>query len=341
MKTLVIGDSHLKLSILEDARFYIAQLLRLIQEGNYAQVILLGDQFDTFAVVRSEVLSLWTKFFREASQFATVIALVGNHDMAGADGGANPMEPFNLYENVWIVSAPNSVSLRGVYFIPFIRDNKKFEEECLRIPAGAVLVCHQSFDGARFENGFYDPHGADPKCVAHLAAVISGHVHLEQAWANIWYPGTPFQQSFGESDSEKRVFTLDLTPSGYNILESHKLGMPRFVVLRSETLEELKKAIQVSYLAQDQSTLARSHFKLIAQGTPAEIAEFWNDPEVKEFKRLSKRVVDALTSMKPQGLSVSVQGKTQKEKLHEYVRTKKWRTEPNLLTHRAEELLTS
>ena len=332
-KVLVIGDAHLRLQLLEEGRSFIHQTLEIIRAGGYDRVILLGDQTDTFAVIRSEVLSLWSEFFREASKHAHVIALVGNHDIAGADGGTNSMEPFNTYNNVSIIAKPTVID--GIHYVPFMRDNAEFEAYCRSIPAGRVLFCHQSFNGAQFANGFYDPHGADPTCVAHLKAVISGHIHLYQLFANIWYPGTPMQNSFGEANQEKGLFEIDLSDSDYNVIRKFVLDLPTYHLLEAQTLGELSELIA----SKSSLDISKSNFKLSAQGAPAEIADFWSDPAIKEFKSRARRVVDAMTSIKPESSLVSTKGKTQKEKLREFIKGRTWRSSSEQLTDRAEELL--
>ncbi len=335
MNTLLVGDPHLKISILEDARRFIAELLGLIRTRSYRRVILLGDQFDSFAIVRSEILSLWNEFFREASKHSRLIALVGNHDLAGSQGGTHPMEPFKAFPNVTVVDQIELVD--NIFLFPFIRSTNEFERLCRELPPKSVLICHQSFNGCQFENGFYDPNGADPRCVGHLNSVISGHIHKAQRIANIWYPGTPFQQTFSDAGEQKKVYEIDLSESGYSVIQEIALDMPRFVQLQARDVESLKTEIaKWQFKSED---LSKINFKLCAQGTPGEITNFWQQPDMQQFRRSARRVVDALTSVKPEQSLPGIQGKTQKEKLNEYIRSKKWRTDPTRLGDEAEKLL--
>ncbi|HKT21748.1 MAG TPA: metallophosphoesterase, partial [Nitrososphaerales archaeon] len=202
-RVLVVGDPHLKVSRIDDSREFLRKLVAEATSGKHSKAVILGDLFDTFAVIRSEVLSIWFEALSSMSERLgknNLILLVGNHDYAGVRGGSHALEPFRPIATV--VDQVTAVEVGGAqaWFMPFVRDNGSFEEVCREIPAGSVLFCHQSFNGAQFENGFYDPHGANPECVAHLSRVVSGHVHTRQAVGeNIWYPGTPFQQGFGEA----------------------------------------------------------------------------------------------------------------------------------------------
>lgn len=334
MKSMVIGDPHFKVSNLSDCESCVDQLINAIEVEKPEQVIILGDLFNDFAVVRSEVLKLWTSFFQRASNLTKVICLVGNHDMAGADGGTYPMEPFKSIPNITIVDHPQMID--GVFYMPFIRDNALFEQTVKGIPKGKVLFCHQSFNGATFENGFFDPHGSDPECAKHLAEVVCGHIHKEQKLGNVWYPGTPFQHSFGDAGQQKSVFIIDLTTSGYSIVKKFELSMPKYYEIKADSIQEVKEKI----LSIKDFDLDKGNFKIISFGAPAEIASFWQDDMIKEFRRLARRVVDAMTSVKPLNEKNEIKGKTRKEQLDEYIKGKEWRSDSDRVTRRAREFFT-
>lgn len=332
--SLVIGDPHFKVSNLSDCESFADQLIALIETEKPEQIILLGDLFNDFAVVRSEVLKLWTVFFQRASKLTKVICLVGNHDMAGADGGTFPMEPFKTIPNVTIVD--KLMQIDGINYMPFVRNNSEFETTVRGIAPDSVLFCHQSFNGATFENGFFDPHGADPVCVQHLGAVICGHIHKEQLMANIYYPGAPFQHSFGDSGQLKSVVMMDLHKNCYTITKKHKLSMPEYAVI---TFPEVHQLIPYLYslLKFNDHDLSKLNIKIISHGSPAEIAAFWQDELVKELRSKARRVVDAMTSMKPLNERTEIKGITRKEQFDEYIKAKEWRTDADRVARRARE----
>jgi DNA repair exonuclease SbcCD nuclease subunit len=334
MKVLWVGDSHLKKQQLADAESYIGQLLAIIARTKPDQVVLAGDQTNEFDAVSASVLALWARFFREAPQLTSVVVLVGNHDMAGTGGGASSMEVFKAYPDVAVVDRPMEKELYSdVYYFPFMRDTAEFEKQCRALAPGGTLFCHQSFNGAQFENGFYDPHGADPSCVAHLSAVVSGHVHRRQTVENIFYPGTPFQHTFSDAGETKAVFGLNLGKEGYTIGYEWKLDMPTFEVVRADTIPELLERLP--------EPSASTHYKLVAKGAPSEIAQFWREEKVRTFRSGAKRVVDALTSIKPLSAISTVKGSTQKEKLDDFILNKKWRTDAGQLARTAQEYVGS
>jgi DNA repair exonuclease SbcCD nuclease subunit len=334
MKSLIIGDPHFKVSNLDDCRSFVRQTLEIVQKDRPENVIILGDLFNDFAVIRSEVLKLWSEFFHATACMSKVICLVGNHDMAGADGGTYPMEPFKTIPNVTIVDALTKID--GIYYMPFVRDNAEFEKQVRSIAPDSVVFCHQSFNGATFENGFYDPHGADPDSAIHLGAVICGHIHKRQTLGNIWYPGTPFQHTFGDAGQEKSIIMINLHKNCYTIEKEYQLDMPKFYEIRGNSIEEVKDLI---HRIKD-CDLDKGNFKIIAHGSPAEIAAFWQEDLAKSFRSLARRVVDAMTSIKPLNEKNEIKGQSRKEKLDEYIKAKEWRTDSDRIARRAREYFT-
>lgn len=330
MNTLFVGDPHLKLNMLNESKSFLDQLKAHIASSNYDSILIAGDLFDSFAVIRSEIMAMWSNFLLEVGRTHKVICLVGNHDLAGAHGGSHALEAFKAYPGVVIVDAPLAVN--NMVFVPFYRDNAQFEAYCRSLPNGTILFCHQSFNGCQFENGMYDPGGADPKAVAHLQAVVSGHVHKFQTFENIVYPGTPFQHSFADAGEAKYVWEMEIATT-VSFKQKFELNMPKFVNIKADSIDELQKTI-ATYL-----TDSNSSYKLIAKGTPSEIAAFWQSQEAKNFKANTKRVVDALTSMKPITAFVQVTGATQEEKLNEYIKQRTWRTDKGSLLDRAKEYI--
>lgn len=344
-RVLLIGDPHLKVSRIDDAKEFLDKLLAeihnnaQIKEGSerYSKIIILGDLFDTFAVIRSEILSLWYSFALEASRIIgqnNLIMIVGNHDYAGAKGGTHALE--SLKGLARIIDEVDIIQIGGVdcYFLPFKRENEDFERVTAAMSPGRILFCHQSFNGATFENGFYDPHGANPESVSHLAKVISGHIHSRQSVGqNIYYPGTPFQQSFGEAGQEKGLVVVDIgseVEELVSVVKSVDLDMPKFHVLKFNSVSEavLPKAAN-----------PRDSYKIVAPGSPQEIADFWKSAEARSFRDSVKRFVDALVTVRDTGIGLPAKDASIEDKLEAFIKSKKWRTPQEALIGRARLLL--
>lgn len=321
----------------EDAERFLSQLLGELKASRYDRLIILGDLFDTFAVVRSEILALWSNFLAAAGpHVGKIILLVGNHDLSGESGGVSALEPFRHFPGVLVIDRP--VELNGVNYFPFFRNIKDFEAECRKLPAGSLLVCHQSLNGAQFQNGFYDPHGADPTATSHLLGVISGHVHVVQKVSNWWFPGTPYPQSFDDAGVTKGVFEISLAKTGYTVSRHITFDMPHYVVIKGTLPEMADYAAQALATVGDQD-IKKLNVKFQGAGSPAEIAQFWAEPAIVELRKKAKRIADALTTIRVNELLPNTRGMSRQEKLKAYVASRKWRTDPEELLRRVRTVL--
>jgi DNA repair exonuclease SbcCD nuclease subunit len=93
-------------------------------------------------------------------------------------------------------------------FMPFIRNNEQFTKLALAMYERGVrtIFCHGEFDGAKYENGFYAPHGVDLKAFPSDLYFISGHIHAQQEFGNVWYPGTPRHLTRSDAGETKGIW---------------------------------------------------------------------------------------------------------------------------------------
>ena len=340
-RVLVVGDCHLKLSRIDESKEFLKQLLVELAGGNYNYVIFLGDQFDTFAVIRSEIMTLWNDFIDESykqSPLTSLIMIVGNHDYAGNNGGTHALASFKSKPNVLVIDEITDIPINGVkaYFVPFTRDAHQFERLCLNLEANSLLFCHQTFNGSKLENGFYAPEGADPDCVKHLSRVIVGHVHHSQSVGeNIWYPGTPFQQSFSEAGQKKAIFHMSI---GNDLIQ--KCQLSHAIQLDMPTFEEVKMARLTDLLYKPNPNTS---YKIKGTGTPQEIAAFKNSVNFKEFVSGAKKVIDDLSVIREitpmQDLIKSSANKTTAEKIQDFISSRNWKSNKEVLIERARNFL--
>jgi DNA repair exonuclease SbcCD nuclease subunit len=316
-----VGDPHITVQRIDDGRAFLKRLAALSRNKDIKQVIILGDLFHTFAVIRSEVLEAWCNFFSEVK--VPIIALVGNHDYAGQSGGSHALEPLRYIGEDHRVIVDKHMILNGVHYLPFMRNNDEFEKHCQNIPAHSVLVCHQSFQGAEFGSGYLDPHGVDTRSIRHLNAVVSGHIHKRQAFGNVWYPGTPFQHNFADAGYNTHVFTVDLTSTGYHLIEEHDLGMPRYEIITGG----------IGSIADDlPKPNPTTSYKIVSKGTPSEISAFWKDQRVRDFRKKSRRVVDGLVPERGEVPHELFRERGDKrEKLESFIKSRNWRCSTDIV----------
>lgn len=210
-RTLYVGDVHAKPSDLDECRRLTDLIVGVVTSKNVDRVVFLGDQLHTHLTVNLEALGYWYETLRAilaASSTVEVVLVVGNHDKrVGEDlTEIHSMLPFTEYsQRVNVIDVP--VEMDGILFLPYYATNEEFVAAC-KASAAKTVVCHQTFDGSRFENGMYAPDGIDPNDIPQ-EQVISGHLHAGQEFGKVWYVGSPRWMTLSDANQEKAIWVVE------------------------------------------------------------------------------------------------------------------------------------
>ncbi len=206
-KTLYIGDPHATVDALNEMEKFIDFVEGVIVIERPDKVVFLGDQYHTHSVIHLSVMSFWTDAFRTlvlAGDCAShIYAMVGNHDMSGVSNSRETSMSAHA-SDVKVLIDPRLID--GVLYVPYQADI------CNKYPTKTV-VCHQSFAGAAFDNGFYDPHGIDPNLIVQ-EQIISGHIHKPQSFGKVWYPGAPRWRTVGDANTQRAIYLVEHDQEG-------------------------------------------------------------------------------------------------------------------------------
>lgn len=208
-KWLLVGDPHAVADELEDCQALVEGIIETIRREKPDNVVFMGDQHHNHAIMHVEVMAFWRKAFKRIAAMARTFALVGNHDMPG--DGASPSHAMMAYEDIEnLIVVDNLVGLTsdGVILVPYRHRNEEFVNDVLGCKEKIVL-CHQTFDGGRYENGFYAQNGVS------LAGLedryfISGHIHTPQAFANVTYIGAPRWRGLADVGINRALVLVEL-----------------------------------------------------------------------------------------------------------------------------------
>lgn len=254
MKYVFIGDPH----VTPDSIPECERLMALIQgqypwpkKGEPTKLVFLGDLYHTHASIRVEVLDFWNKwlgYFGEILGKENVIALVGNHDKPGNAAAPPNMHALLAHRNiVTIVDQP--VVLDGIAYMPYMNSPEEFVAAAKELKSD-VLVCHQTFIGANYENNFPAPDGVDINQVPHKL-IISGHIHMRQEIDTdrnkMIYPGAPRWMTVSDANQEKGIMIAELqVPAGrleqfsYSYLTTYGMcKMIRAIEINSGNIDKL------------------------------------------------------------------------------------------------------
>jgi DNA repair exonuclease SbcCD nuclease subunit len=219
MNILRVGDPHIKPSNLEEAEALLYFINDFILEYKPARVEILGDLFHTHAIVRLEVLYFWVEWLDVllAHEDVEFFVLRGNHDMASDQEHCPSV--YSIFKhirkkNFHYCEYPQ---VHGPFaYVSYYSDHKKFIEianNCALPEHGAkVLICHQTFDGSKYESGIYAPDGIDASKL-NYNLIISGHIHTHQDMMKngqrILYPGTPKWDTAADANEDKGIWLYE------------------------------------------------------------------------------------------------------------------------------------
>lgn len=217
MKTLYIGDWHAKPSDLHDSERLREYVYQMVEEHRPDRVVFLGDQYDTHGIVHVTVQHFWRTFFKRLTDMMEdgqdgVLALVGNHDMPGdRSSWAHAMQAHadDITVVDWHMVRDNCAYVS--YEPEGVEHFSNMLEEEGHDPTKLTLVCHQTFLGAQYENGFYAKDGIDAGKLP-FPVIYSGHIHAPGAIGKVWYPGSPRYLTVSDANIARHIYLVEGDP---------------------------------------------------------------------------------------------------------------------------------
>ncbi len=205
---LLIGDVHATPEELGDCQKLIDYVVEVAAQHEVDKVVFMGDLFHSHSVVRVEVLAFWRRAFErmEAAGLA-VYALVGNHDFAGEGLADHALLAHE--DQIGVIAEPSEL-FPGVLMLPYVADKEVFETLC-NDNACATVLCHQTFEGAQFDNGMYAPGGTNPNLIPQMN-VISGHIHKPAVFSKVTYIGAPRWRTLSDADVNRSIVMFEFAP---------------------------------------------------------------------------------------------------------------------------------
>jgi DNA repair exonuclease SbcCD nuclease subunit len=201
----LVGDLHVKKDNIQTQELLFENICENISRKH---IILTGDLLDTKSIIRSECLNFLYNIFSKYSDLEFHI-IVGNHDQHYLGTLECSLKPLEALPNVHIYDTLIEVEIEGLNFemIPYIHDHLEFENlvNSVKNQKDKILVCHQGLSNFDYGNGKIAQNESDIKCISKFKRVYIGHFHKYQEFKNGCYIGTPFSQSFGESNQDKFI----------------------------------------------------------------------------------------------------------------------------------------
>ena len=251
MKIMHLSDLHLgkrvnEFSMIEDQKYILDEIIKILNEEAPDAVIIAGDVYDK-SVPTAEAVSLFDVFLSNlADKELSVFVISGNHDsperiaFASDIMSKSGMYFSHVYDgNVEKVQLSDEYGLVNFYLLPFIKpvnvkrfypdedidsytDAVKTALSSAEINDGErnILITHQFVAGAgRCESEKLSLGGSDAVDVSafdNFDYVALGHIHGPQKVGRdtVRYCGTPLKYSFSEANHKKSVTLLELGAKG-------------------------------------------------------------------------------------------------------------------------------
>jgi DNA repair exonuclease SbcCD nuclease subunit len=212
-RTLIVGDPHATPQELGDCAALKELVYSSAKEYKVDTTIILGDIYNSHSVVNTPCIHFWKEFL---DGLGKCIVLVGNHDcFSPTIQMPHALISHKGNPNCIIVDVPMQI-MPGVAAMPYYHDPVEFlaKATALRAETGATtLICHQTFDGAKLQEGFYAKDGVNPVAVP-FDSIISGHIHTPMKFSKVFYAGSPRWRTLSDANQERYIYVVDFEDTG-------------------------------------------------------------------------------------------------------------------------------
>nr|QBK94062.1 MAG: DNA repair exonuclease [Pithovirus LCPAC406] len=242
---LTLGDPHFKVNNVVQSKEMTTAFIKLAKKLKPDFIINMGDTLHNHEKINVTILCNANDFLRELSKIAPLFVLIGNHDRSNNTVFMNDVHPFNGLkgqDNITIVDKTNIWIYKGLTlgFIPYVSPGR-FKEAVGDIRYD-IIFAHQEFKGSMLNTKIKSKNGD----IFNDSIVISGHIHGRHRLKNIYYVGSPMQQSFGEMGEKTvslfSVYGNKLTEKRYDLGLTRRFNVT-MDVKEAETYERLNDGV--------------------------------------------------------------------------------------------------
>jgi len=271
MNILFVGDPHLKITRFDLAKRFLSWLEETVKASKPDLVVILGDAFDTHAVLRSEIMSEFMNCVYGILSSTPCIYLLGNHDMFKPNDATYHALSHLVGKIPNFTIVDKTAEHYDITFVPYIHNPELFPKN-----TKAICVAHQTFKGADYGD-ITTKDGVDSESVS-ADVIISGHIHKKQRLGKVIYPGSPFSQGVSDINQIKGVMMFDTA----TLKETHiQCPLPiwrgdKFILDQTFSIDDLHSYVE--------GNLKNSidHWVIDITGTKADISSYLSSKRHKE-----------------------------------------------------------
>jgi len=225
-KVAVFSDLHLGVHLDSTTWHQVALnwcdwIVAELKERDIKDIFFLGDFYHHRSDISVATLHVASIILDKLNDF-NVVMIVGNHDAYYKDrADVNSLSILNGRKNLTVISDTTTIELFGktFTFIPWGAD-------ITNLPKSDAIFGHLEIESFKMNSFKTCDHGTKTRdLLKNTSLVMSGHFNLrdERVYndGTIIYVGNPFQMDFGDLDSSKGYYILDLKTLKYEFYENN------------------------------------------------------------------------------------------------------------------------
>lgn len=231
---------------------------------------------------------------------------------------------FSVFKNskrkINIIDQPEIIN--GIAMIPFTSSEEQFINDCKHLHslgADKLVICHQTFNGAKYESGMYAPDGFDHTKVPQ-EKILSGHIHIKQEFDKVEYIGTWRWMTKSDANDEKGYCIMTNNSDGsiknMKFVSTENICKPIYELLinEGEDLPEMKKDAKYYITLKGSKKWANTFKKKIKNNAIVSVSS--TDKKVKRINLDTvKNIEDFINA------HFSIEREVTKEEVVEYIKT--------------------
>ena len=234
MKIALVTDTHAGIRGDSDTfmeyqeKFWDNVFFPYLEEHEIDTIIHLGDITDRRKWINYKTLNRFRKLINKMKTEYDLHVIIGNHDTYFKNTNEINSMDCLFDDKIRVYSEPTEVYLGTelpFLFVPWINAGNH-DKTMQMIDKTKAQVCfgHLNFAGFEMARGLTQTEGMNHTLFKKFDMVMSGHFHKKTHMDNIWYLGSPFEQTWIDYDEERgfHIFDtdtmeLELVPNPYKM----------------------------------------------------------------------------------------------------------------------------
>ena len=218
MKIALVTDTHAGIRGDSDTfaeyqeRFWYEQFFPYLEEHKIKSIIHLGDVTDRRKHISYKTLHRFKKVLDKMRYEYDLSIVIGNHDTYYKNTNRINSMDCLFNDGIDVYEETSEVSFDGlnVLMVPWINSGNEDDTlKRIKNSRAKVVFGHLNLAGFPFAKGSVSMDGMNRNRFQKFDMVFSGHFHTRSHMDNVWYLGSPFEQTWIDHGEERGFHVFD------------------------------------------------------------------------------------------------------------------------------------